>query len=80
MKNIIHIHEVLNFLASENRDFSRQELLSQMTELFGQDVNFTTCGDHILNPEQAIEFMESRDKISIDNGRIRINKNLETCE
>jgi probable metal-binding protein len=79
MENIIHIHEVLNFLMQENKGFTRNELKNKLIDLFGEDVKFTTCGDHMLNPEQAIDFMYQRDKISVIDGQIRINSTIEKC-
>jgi probable metal-binding protein len=79
MENIVHIHEVLDFLMQEDKGFTRDQLTAKMTELFGEDVRFTTCGDHILNPEEAIDFMYQRNKIAVSDGQIKINSQIEKC-
>ncbi len=79
MKNTFHIHDVLHFLDKEERGLTSDELLVKINELFGENACFTTCGDELLNPAQAIEFMSHRDKIVIRDGLIRINRDMETC-
>ena len=79
MNNTFHIHDVLHFLAKEEKGLSGEELLLKIHELFGEEARFTTCGEEVLDPVQAINFMSQRDKIINRNGLIWINRNIETC-
>ncbi|HLF34091.1 MAG TPA: DUF2492 family protein [Cyclobacteriaceae bacterium] len=79
MKNTFHIHDVLHFLEKEEKGLTGEELLLKIRSLFGDDALFTTCGEEVLNPGQAIEFMSRREKIVMRNGLIWINRSMETC-
>ena len=79
MNNTFHIHDVLHFLAKEEKGLTPEELTRRIHELFGEKACFATCGEEMLNPVQAIEFMSQREKIITRNGLIWINRNMETC-
>jgi probable metal-binding protein len=79
MKKTFHIHDVLHFLEKEKEGLTGEELLLKIRTLFGDEALFTTCGEEVLSPAQAIEFMSQREKIILRNGLIWINRNMETC-
>lgn len=74
-----HVHDILNLLKQNPKGFTSMELIAILTEEYGSNATFTTCGDHCLNHVEAIHFVLQKNKAVYENGRIYINSAIESC-
>lgn len=70
MDNIRHIHEVLEILFSNEKQFTVHSLHSELAERFGEDVCFVNCADNIFGLQSVIPFLLSRNKIRLEGDEI----------
>ena len=74
-----HVHDILHLLKQSQSGYSVEELIILLKKEFGEDARFTTCGDHSLDCNQAIDFVLIREKAILAGGIISINSNIESC-
>ena len=72
MKNLHHVHEILEMLAFANQDFSRNDLEVEIASVFGQDATFLNCADKNFNIGQVVDFMLEKGKIVEKDGALRL--------
>ncbi len=65
----MHIHEVLDLLAQNNR-YSVSELIDDISENFGEDVCFTSCAGHEFGIDQVLSFLMAKGKIKIEGDQV----------
>ena len=69
--NTIHIHHVIEWLASELRPVTEEELLSRIATTYGEDIRFTSCTEDQfpkdLSTCHAELSFDSRDIVSAEN-------------
>ncbi len=70
MENLRHIHEVLEILFSGEREFTVEELYSDLQSRFGPDVHFANCADNVFPITEVVPFLLSRNKIRLAENRI----------
>lgn len=71
MKQIIHIHKLLELLEQINSKITKQQLQEEIKNRLGEYEHFTTCMPNITyNFEEIINFMQSKNKIKIDKDEI----------
>mgnify|MGYP003477532006 CR=1 FL=1 len=66
MDNIKHIHEVLDILAAREDHFTIQSLQSDLSERFGEDVNFVNCAENLFGLTEVVPFLLSKNKIRLE--------------
>ena len=77
--NTIHIHHVIEWLASDLRPVTEEELLGRIATTYGKDVRFTSCTEDQFPKERVVGFLLSRNKIVVENGLIRFNSQGADC-
>ena len=70
MNEVFHIHEVLRMIFTSEQPFTKSGLLSEITNRFGQNPQFTSCSEYTFDINEVIPFLLERQKISIDGERI----------
>ena len=63
-----HGHDVLHFLLEAEQAFSREEILTQVTERFGASARFHTCSAEGMDVERLLALLLSRGKIVPHDG------------
>ncbi|MFC2124796.1 DUF2492 family protein [Bacteroidota bacterium] len=79
-KTVVHIHEVLGILMTDNRSYSFDEFTDMIKTKFGEDIFFTSCADDLFEISEVPSFLLSKDKIVIDNDRIMPHPSLTACD
>ena len=74
-----HVHDILHVLKNNPAGYKVEDLIILLREKFGRDARFTTCGNHSLDCQQAIDFVLIREKAVLTEGRISINSKIESC-
>lgn len=69
MENIHHIHEVLNLLFNTEKEYTVENLYSELKDQYGDDVHFANCAENVFPIEEVVPFLLSRNKI-------RLNENI----
>lgn len=69
MENIHHIHEVLNLLFNTEKEYTVENLYSELKGQYGDDVHFANCAENVFPIEEVVPFLLSRNKI-------RLNENI----
>ena len=80
MDKIFHVHDILHYLQTQDKGISIKKLIEDLRKMYGENCHFTTCGDHLLSVEQAIDFILLRKKAYVQNGHIFIFSNVHTCD
>ena len=70
MEHVNHIHEVLELIYGSGKSYTKASLISEITDLFGEEAKFTTCGDHLFGIQGVIPFLLERNKINIEGEAI----------
>ena len=78
-KTVVHIHEVLGILMSDNRSYSFDEFADMIKTEFGEEIVFTSCADHVFDISEVPSFLLSKNKIVIENERISPHPSLAAC-
>jgi probable metal-binding protein len=73
MENVIHAHDVLSMVAESNGGMMLDDLRSMLHTKYGPDVRFTNCADARFTVDELLLFLESRGKISVEDGVARVN-------
>ena len=68
-----HGHDVLNLIADAATPFTLKTLHSYIEQHWGTDVRFHTCKLNDLSLDALMEFLLSRNKIILDDNKLRIN-------
>jgi probable metal-binding protein len=66
MNKIRHIHEVLEIIYGAEKKYTTTSLIKELQEIFGEEVNFTSCSDNVFPLTGVISFLLSRNKIRLD--------------
>jgi len=74
-----HVHDILNLLKRNPAGFKVEDLVSELNHRFGKDARYTTCGNHSLDHQEAINFVIDRQKALYRDGKIYINAAIESC-
>lgn len=77
--NIIHIHDVLDMIYQTNKIYTIEELKKEVVENYGDDINLTSCSDHLFEIDDMINFMQERGKIRLEGEKIYPTAG-QTCE
>jgi probable metal-binding protein len=70
MNNIRHIHDVLDMIGRTGAEHTTGSLIDEIKEIYGEDVHFTSCADHVFPIQGVIPFLVDRGKIRVENERI----------
>lgn len=70
MNNIHHIHEILHLLFGAEETYTVEALHQEILDRYGEDVQFTTCGDNLFGIDGVIPFLQSREKITLQGNNI----------
>lgn len=62
--NQVHGHEVMNMMMESKKIYTRESLIEEIHQKFGQDLRFFTCSSEGLTPEELIDFLRSRGKFT----------------
>ena len=73
MSNRIHGHEVLQMIGMSNKNYTKETLLADIKENFGEDTRFFTCSTQDMTPDELVDFFIARGKL--DNGSEDFNPN-----
>ncbi len=79
-KTVIHIHEVLGILMSDNRSYSFDEFTDMIISEFGEDIVFKSCADNVFDINEVPSFLLSKNKIIVENDRIIPHPDLTGCD
>jgi probable metal-binding protein len=74
-----HVHDILHLVKDKAEGFQPNDLVDLLVEQFGPEARFTTCGNHCLDHQEAIDFVLMREKVLLKDGRILINPGIESC-
>jgi probable metal-binding protein len=66
MENLIHGHDVLDFMIASGATFTRGSLADAIRAKFGPDARFHTCSADGMSAEELIEFLAARGKFRGD--------------
>jgi len=70
MTDIIHAHNLLELLLQSDGGITKDALLSEITDRFGDTVQFTNCTENTHTFDQILQFLASRDKIIVKGDTI----------
>jgi probable metal-binding protein len=77
MENLIHGHDVLDYIIASGATYTRGTLAAAMRTRFGADARYHTCSAEGMTAEQLIEFLIARGKFcgseagfTVDTGRV----------
>ena len=73
METVIHAHDVLGMVAESPDGMPLQELRVVLNSKYGPEVRFTNCADAKFTVDELLVFLESRGKISVNEGVARVN-------
>ncbi len=62
MAESIHGHEVMRMMIENEQNFTRETLLSAITDRFGDDARFHTCSAEDMTPDELIDFLGQKGK------------------
>ncbi|MBW7893780.1 MAG: YecH family protein [Opitutaceae bacterium] len=62
MENLIHGHDVLDYIIASGATFTRETLATAIRAHFGADARFHTCSAAGMTAEQLIDFLIARGK------------------
>ena len=65
---------------AENRSFSFDEFTDMIKAAFGNDIEFTSCSDNLFDISEVPSFLLSREKIIIEDNRIKPHPALTACD
>lgn len=74
MSTIVHAHDVMNWLGEQNEPVSLETLQTALEHQYGKNLLFTNCSEQHFSFEQIISFMQQRNKITINEQGISLNK------
>ncbi|MDB1122675.1 YecH family metal-binding protein [Vibrio algarum] len=69
--NNVHGHKILEILSEKT--LTRDEVRKELTEEFGENVQFHTCHSEGLSFDEIFEFFISKAKITVIDGKYSIN-------
>ncbi|MCL2297460.1 MAG: YecH family protein [Proteobacteria bacterium] len=58
----VHGHEVLNMMIASGKTWTRESLIAEIHQKFGNDVRFHTCSSDDMTAGELIDFLEARGK------------------
>lgn len=67
---VTHIHEVLHLIYNAGSHYTTTSLINTLKSTYGEDVKFTTCGDHFLSIDEALQFIQDRGKVKLEGDQI----------
>jgi probable metal-binding protein len=70
----IHAHQVLDILDQQKGPVSLQDLQQQVNQAYGAGAVYTNCNNDQFTFEQLMQFMQARQKITLTNGQVTLNK------
>ena len=59
-----HAHEVMEMMMAAGKAYSRASLVEDIQASFGHETRFYSCSASGMSPEELIDFLESRGKLS----------------
>lgn len=65
MQKIVHIHDVLDFLAQSGSSFRISSFADLLHEKFGPATLYTNCSEILLDSRQVVSFLHARNKIDL---------------
>lgn len=74
MTDIIHAHNLLELLLQYDGGMTKDALLHEITNRFGEAVLFTNCTENTYTFDQILQFLASRDKIIVEGDTISVRK------
>lgn len=66
----VHAHDLLDLIASRKEGWQPGELLLEVEKRFGANVRFHTCSMDGLSIADLLEFVQSRGKVILRDGRL----------
>ena len=63
---MIHAHEILKLIGSNERKFTKATLEDAVNESFGVDAKFTNCSGNVYNYDEIFQFFINRNKLQIN--------------
>ena len=70
MKNIRHIHDVLQLLFTSEKKYTVETLHEELRIRFGNDAQFSNCADNVFPIREVVPFILSRGKIRMEDDTI----------
>jgi len=65
----IHGHEVLHFMLENEKGFTRDSLITAITEKFGAEARFHTCSAEDMDAVALVDFLAAKGKfVESDSG------------
>ena len=80
MSNIKHIHEGVFLVEQHNGRWSAAELVENIARTWGPEVQFGSCSGTAFPKEQALDFLLSRQKVLIEQGKITLHPSMQLCK
>ena len=79
MDHLYHVHDILHYL-QHNKNNTLNDLAEYLKEMYGSDCRFTTCGNHVLSINEAIEFIIERKKAYVKGDKIFLFSDAHMCD
>lgn len=70
----VHAHQILALLDSYTAPVALADFRARVTSTYGSNVIFINCHEDSFNLDQLIDFMVMRQKVTVTNGTIQLNK------
>ena len=74
MEKKIHVHKILEALIEKN--YTIEELKTK----FGKDTKFGNCSDINMNFDELIEFIQSKNKATVNEDVVSFNHEIGMCK
>ena len=71
MQASIHGHKVLNFIKDQTEPVSQEQLVTRLSDHFGQTAQFHTCSAQELSIDQLLQLFIAKGKLSQEGDPIR---------
>jgi probable metal-binding protein len=65
MQKIVHIHDVLDFLAQSGSSFRITSFADVLHEKFGPSTLYINCSETLLDSRQVVSFLHAKNKIAL---------------
>jgi probable metal-binding protein len=69
----IHGHDVMHMIADAARPFTRDELLVEISNKFGESARFHTCSAENMTASELVDFLADRGKIQGGESAMKVD-------
>ncbi len=67
---LIHGREVMQMIATSEKIFTKESLINEIFNKFGEETRFFNCSSPDMTAEEIIAFFENKGKFSFINDRL----------